>query len=331
MQEPNEPEQAEETTERLPEAVVRRRALLECLRNAPARGRTKAELAEKLDRISERTVDRYIKELKKLGAEIDAEKRGDPKVLHFKLKKPPVWDTALGVEVHMALRLAGLLLSRSGTQLWDEPLSLVQSLIHDRISVREQGLLDALRKAVHVQGGVEDPVESPDVLPPILAALAEKKVLQVSYRAAGAAQERVFRLAPHSLTHDLFGGGAFLLGWEVDRRVVTQLRLNRIVTAEVLERHGVIPDPERLRKAARYQVGGWVGDREPFEVRARIKGKNWVQSFLEAPPGLPDFESHPVRGNQETEVRFKANHPNGARRWIQQFGEDAVLLADIPE
>lgn len=322
---------AQDRGERLPAAVLRRRNLLEALREAPARGLSKGELTGRLDRVSGRTLDRDLKDLRRAGAEIEAKYLGTPRQLHFRLVRAPGWDETLGIDVHLALRIAGLLLSRAGSAHWEEPLALLERMIHDRVSAKERKLLDALKAAVRVEGGVEDPVESPDALPAILQALAEGQQLEVDYRAAGAEKERTFRLAPHSLTHDLFGGGAFLLAWALDRRVVMQLRLARIAAARVLPRPAAIPDPALLARAARYQVGGWVSDREPFEVRARIRGHNWVQAFQDAAPALPDFESVAVDGGAAAEVRFKANHPNGARRWIQQFGADAELLTVLPD
>ena len=74
-------------------------------------------------------------------------------------------------------------------------------------------------------------------------------------------------------------------------------------------------------------MGGWTSDREPFQVKARIQGANWLQAFKEAPPALPDFQSDPASDHQSTVVCFWATHEYGARRWLLQFGALAEVLA----
>ena len=81
-----------------------------------------------------------------------------------------------------------------------------------------------------------------------------------------------------------------------------------------------------MKSAARYQIGGWMSAKAPFEVEARIKGAHWIRAFQEAPPALPDFESDPTKGGQAALVRFKANHELGALRWLLQFGKSAEVL-----
>jgi predicted DNA-binding transcriptional regulator YafY len=82
-----------------------------------------------------------------------------------------------------------------------------------------------------------------------------------------------------------------------------------------------------MERAAKYQIGGWMSDQEPFEVEVHIIGAHWVQSFKEAPPALPEFQSIPAKDGQSMTVKFKANHENGPSRWILQFGAAAEVVA----
>ncbi len=101
---------------------------------------------------------------------------------------------------------------------------------------------------------------------------------------------------------------------------------NRIENVQVLARPGIIPHPEIMAQAARYQIGGWICDAPPFEIQVRITGTHWLQAFKEAPPALPDFAARPAEDGQSAVVTFKANHPNGAIRWVLQFGACAQVL-----
>jgi predicted DNA-binding transcriptional regulator YafY len=305
----------------------RLREALRLLREAGERGLTRQGLAHALGDVSLRSVDRALVLLEAQGARLERIREGRPSVLRFVVKKGPSWDEHVSPEARLALRLAGLSLAQSGTLLWQDKLEALEALATGRMSNRDRALFEQLARAVQVHGGVEDPVESPDVLEPILRALESGRELEVDYQSAAAREPSPHTVVPYALSHDLFSGGVFLLAWDPGRRTPIHLRLNRIVRARVTARTGVITRPELMDRAARYQIGGWTSPEEPFAVEARIRGSHWVQAFREAPPALPDFEADPARDGKTARVRFKANHENGATRWLLQFGPAAEVLA----
>ena len=305
----------------------RLRAALVLMREAMPGGITRQELADGLSEegVSLRTVDRVLSLLETQGAKIDRERSGQPSVVHFLLKKGPAWDEHVSSEARLALRLASMSLAQSGTLLWQDKLDVLESLASERMSSRDRRLFENLKKAVRVQGGVEDPIEAPDILEPILRALEEHREVEVDYQSAGAKNTGVLTVVPYALTHDLFSGGAFLLAWDPARRITLHLRMNRIDRVKVLPRTGVFPE-EVMAQAARYQIGGWTSAEPPFEVEVSIRGSNWIQAFKEAPPALPDFQADVAKDGKSMRVRFKANHEHGASRWLMQFGADAKVL-----
>lgn len=306
--------------ERLREALV-------LMREALPKGITRRELAKLLgkDGVSLRSVDRILILLEAQGAKIDRERSGQPSVVHFLLRKGPSWDEHVSPETRLALRLANLSLAQSGTLLWQDKLETLERLASERMSNRDRKLFDLLQQAIQVQGGVEDPIESPDILEPLLRALEGGKEIEVDYTGAGDRESRKRRFVPHSLIHDLFSGAAFLAVWDPEDHKPKHLRLNRIEGLKVSTRPGVISQPEVMARAARYQIGGWMCGEEPFEVTMQIKGTHWIQAFKEAPPALPDFEADLAKDGKSVLVQFKANHPNGASRWILQFGDCAKV------
>jgi len=315
---------AEIRTDGLVDAERLRKALA-LLREAGPKGLTKLQLAKKLGAVSTRTVDRALGLLEEQGAKIERTREGRPPVLHFRLTKGPGWDEHVSGDARMALRLAALTLAQSGTLLWQDKLEMLESLASAHMSTKDRALFEALSKAVRVQGGVEDPIEVPDVLEPILRALQEERELEVDYQAAGARSATPHRVLPYALTHDLYSGGAFLLVWDPKRQKPIHLRLNRIGRAKVGPK-GVVPDSALMERTARFQIGGWTSEDTPFEVVLRIEGAHWVQAFKEAPPALPDFSGRIARDAQSMEARFKATHPYGASRWILQLGDAAEVL-----
>jgi len=303
----------------------RLRETLTLLREAGSEGISREKLRVKLGGVSLRTVDRAIGLLEAQSARLERLRRGSPPVMFFVLKKGPTWDEHVSSEARLALRVAGLSLAQSGTLLWQEQLEALEAFASKRMSSRDRRLFDRLKEAIHVQGGVEDPVESPDILEPILKALDGRKELEVEYQSAAAKAPSIHTVVPFALTHDLFSGGTFLLVWEAQRHLPLHLRLNRIASARVTARVGGFPE-EVMARAARYQIGGWTSGEEPFSVVARIKGAHWIQAFREAPPALPEFRADATEDGLAVRVVFKATHDYGATRWLLQFGAAAEVL-----
>ena len=304
----------------------RLREALGLLREAGDQGLTRQELGRRLGDVSLRTVDRAIRLLEDQGGRIERVREGRSAVIHFVLEKGPAWDEHVTPDARLALRLAGLVLAQSGTQLWEDKLDAIEALAAGRMSTRDRSLFDQLARSVQVHGGTEDPVESQDILEPILRGLEGPREIEVEYQAASANKPSPHRVVPYALTHDLFSGGVFLLVWDLRRQAPIHLRLNRISRVRVAPKVSPIAHPELMARAARYQIGGWTSQEEPFVVEVRIQGAHWVQAFREAPPALPDFEADPLGDGRTVRVRFKANHENGASRWLLQFGASAEVL-----
>ncbi len=306
--------------ERLRESLV-------LMREALPKGISRRDLAKHLgkDGISLRSIDRILALLEAQGARIDRERSGQPSVVRFILRKGPSWDEHVSTEAKLALRLATRFLAHSGTALWQDKLEALENLADERMSSKDRRLFTLLQHAVEVQGGTEDPIESPDILEPILRAFENAKEIEVDYMGAGVGESRKRRFVPYCLTHDLFSGAAFLAVWDPVDLKPKHLRLSRIENVKVSTRPGIITNYEMMKRGARFQIGGWICGEEPFEVTAKITGMHWIQAFKEAPPALPDFEADLAKDEESVLVRFKANHPNGASRWILQFGDCAEV------
>ena len=304
----------------------RLRGALLTMRESGPEGITREALRLGMGDVSLRTVDRTLALLEAQGAHIERIRKGWPSTMHFLLKKGPTWDEHVSSEARLALRLASLTLAQSGTMLWQDKLETLERLASERMSNRDRRLFELLQKAIHVQGGVEDPIESPDILEPLLRALEGQKEVEMDYQAATARGAALITVVPYALTHDLFSGGAFLLVWDATRRLPLHLRMSRIGKVRVIPRLGSLPK-DLMAQAARYQIGGWTSAERPFEVQARIRGAHWIQAFKEAPPALPDFQSDAAKDGKSVLVRFKANHDYGATRWLMQFGASAEVLA----
>ncbi|MDR3672166.1 MAG: WYL domain-containing protein [Holophaga sp.] len=286
---------------------------------------TRLALGEALN-VTPRTADRTVSLLRDQGARIQRRWEDHPHRIRLVLEVPPPWDEHVDPDARLALRLASLALSQFGTHQWQEKLAAVERLASGHMSPRDQRLFEQMQKAVQVHGGTEDPIETPDILGPLLQALEGPWEMELDYLPPGAFLGALRRIVPYALTHDLFSGGTFLLAWDIPKQAPRHFRLNRIQGVQVSSRPGFIPDTRRMALAANYQIGGWISDQEPFQVQLRIHGLHWVQALKEAPPALPRFQGYLDPGGQAMLVSFMANHEKGAMRWILQFGAAVEVL-----
>lgn len=301
------------------------RSAVALFHGAGGRGTTRAAMQKALG-VSYKTQDRIFSIMKEQGAAFET--RREKGVLVYVMSRPPRWDRRISAPARLALHLAGLALTATGTSRWTELLNGLEQLADESMTTEDRRLFEALSRAATLPGEDTDIIESENVLEPILKAIREQRVATVAYRAAGFTEATDFELVPYRLVHDLFAGGAFLLAWNQARQQPEHFRLNRIDSVRPGRPAG-LPDSvrEKLDRAAAHQVGGWTSGGAPFEVVVRISGRHWVQSLFEAPPALPFVQVERLGSGQAVNVRFRADHPAGVERWILQFGSKAKVIS----
>jgi len=304
--------------DKLKEAVKR-------FHKAGAKGLGRNQLAKDVD-LSLRGVDRILAQLRKDGAVIEAETPPGQRSQVYRMTRAPRWDRRISGDTRLALRLAGLALSASGTRQWDGILEVLNSIADEKMTDADRQVFQRMEHVVRIQGDVDDPIEGEKVLEPLLRALEARNLVTLDYRAAGFESTVKLQVVPYTLVHDLFAGSAFLVAWNTEKHQVAHLRLNRIDAVRFDGRGLLGPEAMRLlEQSALYQVGGWADDVTPFDVVIQVRGRYWVQSLRDAPPPLPDYWFEP--DGESLMIHFKATHSAGVLRWVLQFGADAVVLA----
>jgi len=320
------------------------RLVLSALREAGSEGMSKERLRATLEgeaqqddvavvpnaKALDKLIERAIASLEEDGARIDRRRMPSSRAINFCLKLGPTWDEHVSGEARLALKLAAMTLSHTGTHLWHEKLEVIEKIVgnSNHMSNRDRVLFNQLDKAVKVYGGVDDPVvKTPeDILEPILRAFEKGRMVSVEYQAAGTDGTVTLEVSPYALTHDLFSGGTYLLVWDPSAKLPKPLRLNRVSSIKVLKTPAVITQRDKMERAVEYQIGAWVSGNPPFEVKVRISGKSWIQSLQDAPPDLRGFEMELEAGARSMVVKFMANKEEGAIRWILQFGSCAEVM-----
>ena len=296
--------------------------------DAGTRGLTRKGLASKLQ-MSTRSVDRARELLEEQNAKFVEHKDGGSRVIRFEMTEGPNWDSEISPRARLALNMSAEALSHGGGHLFREQLNVFEDLADQTMTNRDRDAFNNLRKNVKVIGGFDDDPteEQAHILATILLAFSKgvTQELELEYRLPMHTRSWPFKIAPYGMTHDMFSGGSYLLGWDVAKEEIIQLRISRITAVKETGRPAIIPNPERLIRAARFQIGGWIGKGKEFEVKIQINKASWIQSMMEAQPDFPDFSIVPS-GRNTALVTFKANQLQGPLRWVLQMGEDAVVL-----
>ncbi len=243
--------------------------------------------------------------------------------------KGPRWDETISRETRLALRVAAMTLGLGGNATLQKQLETLVEITEKSLTDKDRKFLERLRRNIRVTGGVaEDPADGQvAALEAAFNAFSTEipRQMELDYRRPGTTSPRRIVFSPYCFTQDLISGGTFLLGEDAERHKVMQLRLSRIQNAKVLNRPVIFLREAQLKIAAEHQIGGWTSPSDPFEVRLRVTGANWIQAMEEAKPAFPGFQME--RKGSSALVRFQANAPEGLIRWILQLGPSAEVLA----
>lgn len=303
--------------------------VLEAIRDAGARGITKAGLVRALGGVAMRTVDRAVLLLEEQGARFGKVREGRPALIHFTLEKAPDWDSRITPHARMALEVALMALEGTATELWFDQLEGLRALADGHLSTRDRDLFRALQAHVGLRGAADDQQAlDTKMLTQVLLALGHPegpRELELTYKAASTGRTSTRTVVPFTLTHDVFSGGAFLLAWDPAKQEPRHFRLARIEEARALGRRGLIPDRDPMERARDLQIGGWFSPAAPFRVGVRVGGTNWPQALLDAPPALPGITVRKEKGGTVL-LSFQATELSGPTRFILQFGADAEVL-----
>ena len=307
--------------ERLKKAVF-------AFREAADKGLTRAQLAEAMDHVGLRTADRARQVMQKQGARFDV--KSDPRTRErvFVMTTGPKWDESISRETRLALRVAAMALGHGGNTTLEKQLETLELMTDKSLTDKDRKVFERLRKNIRVTGGVAEQRGEGQmaVMEKVFDAFSAEipRQLELDYLKAGATTTRKITFSPYCLTQDLISGGTYLLGEDIEKRKVIQLRISRIQSAKVLNRPVIFLKGTELERTATHQIGGWISSDEPFEVTLRIVGANWIQAMEDARPDFPGFRME--RKGTCALVHFQANAPEGLIRWILQLGSAAEVL-----
>ncbi len=309
-------------------SLERQKAALKAFREAGDKGLTRKKLATAIGCVSLRTPDRTLDVLRNAGAKFDEKTDNKTREKVFVMTKGPKWDETISKETRLALRVAAMALGHGGNATLEKQLEALEQIADKSLTDKDRKFFDRLRVNIRVTGGVAEKAADGQlaIMEKIFNAFAAEipRQMEVEYTKAGATSPRTIVFSPYCLTQDLISGGTFILGEEVAKREIKQLRVSRIKSLKVLDRPVIHLRVPELERAAKHQIGGWAKIDAPFEVKLRVKGVSWIQAMEEARPDFPGFNLDRKAGFAI--VTFQANAPEGLIRWILQMGTSAEVL-----
>ncbi len=309
-------------------SLERQKAALKAFRDAGDKGLTRKKLATAIGSKSLRTPDRTLDVLREAGAKFDEKTEPRTRQKVFVMTKGPRWDETISKETRLALRVAAMALGHGGNSTLEKQLETLEQIADKSLTDRDRKFFDRLRANIRVTGGVAEKAGDSQlaILDKVFTAFAAEipRQMEVEYTKPGTTSPRTIVFSPYCLTQDLISGGTYILGEEVAKREIKQLRISRIRSVKVLDRPVIHLRMAELQRAAEYQIGGWVSSAAPFEVKLRVEGVNWIQSMEDAHPDFPGFTID--RKSGFAILTFQANALEGLIRWILQMGPLAEVL-----
>jgi predicted DNA-binding transcriptional regulator YafY len=306
----------------------RLRLAVRAFREAGEQGLTRVKLAEAMGHVILRTADRAREVMEREGAKFTV--RSEPRTREkiFVMVKGPKWDETISRETRLALRVAAMTLGHGGNSTLEKQLEALEELTDKSLTDKDRKIFERLRRNIRVTGGVSEHAGEMHVeaLETVFKAFSADipRQLELDYQKPDGANGRRITFSPYCLSQDLFSGGTFVLGEDAEKHQVMQLRISRILSAKVINRPVIFLREAELKRAAEYQIGGWVSSEQPFAVTLRLEGSSWIKAMEEARPDFPGFRI--VRKGSHAMVSFQANATEGLVRWILQLGPSAEVL-----
>jgi predicted DNA-binding transcriptional regulator YafY len=280
------------------------------------------ELAERYG-TNVRTIRRDLEGLQAAGLPL-AEEPGDGRKKRWRLAyKDKLAKLAELVDVthYLALRVAMDGAPGRKSSLFTSLEDLVDK-IEDHLGAREKRQLEEILGAFHSYEKHAYLRTAPDVFWPLIAAVAQKRLCQVLYRAArpGAVDKQI-RLLP--LRMFVYQQGVYLHAFVPKHAEVITLNLQRLVDLKVLEQTGEPPrgyDPEKLERSA---FGVFAGKQQ---VTYKLRFSAEIAPYIRERSWHPSQRVREL-GEGRLELTFTCGESYEVTAWVASWRHHVEVLA----
>lgn len=288
----------------------------------------RAELAEVLD-ASLPTIDRYIRELRETGWQIDTDPDAGGYVLAPGQYLPPLDVT---VEEALALVVSAALIGQMPGPLAPPLAQIVEKVRSAVPEALREGLADVLPQ-VHIQTAAHEGDAANDVWHRVVRAIDQRRALRAQYEAANGDAEgagAAFRFDPYCL---FFSRRAwYVVGrhhgrLDSDRGPLRTLKLQRFTALKQIDQPFAIPD--------HFSMDAYLGDRWGMVREADDRFYEVVLLFKKPyANSVAETVWHKSQADQwigdELKMRFRVQGLSEIAHWILSYGP-GVFVAEPPE
>lgn len=279
-------------------------------------------LAERFG-VSEKTIGRDLGALEAAGLPLVSEMQGKRKLWRLDAKRRIAnLSSLLDASHYLALRVA---MEPGASLTTKSPLfATLEDLgqkIEDAIGPKGRAQLAAIEQAFYAYEKRSYRNLAPDVLWPLVGAIAEHRLCRITYRAPrDKAIDKVHEVLPLKIF--AYDGALYLMCHEPKARAHRKLNLQRLLELKVLSRTSRVPrgfDPEALEHAAFGLVAGGAPTTYRLHFAAHLA------------PFIRERTWHPTQKIDEhrdgsLELRFRCDASYEVGAWVQGWGDGVEVL-----
>lgn len=280
-------------------------------------------LADRFGR-SPKTIGRDLGALEAAGLPLESEMQGKRKLWRIDARRRIAnLSSLLDASHYLALRVA---MEPGASLATTSPLfATLEDLgqkIENAIGPHGRAQLAAIEQAFYAYEKRGYRNLAPDVLWPLVGAIAEHRLCRITYRAAREhATDKVYELLPLKLF--AYDGALYLMCHDPKKNALIKLNLQRLRKLRVLRRAGRVPrgfDPEALEHAA---FGLFTGG-APTTFRLRFAPH--IAPFIRERTWHPTQKIEERRGGG-LDLRFRCDASYEVDAWVQSWGAGVEVLA----
>lgn len=272
------------------------------------------------EELSEKTIRRDIAMLQEEGIPIE-ETLGDRGRRLLRIAAP-LSELSFEYDELLSLYLGRRLLEPfAGTPLFEGIHSLFQKL-ERRLFRESRSMLQELSDGFHqTRIGISDYSDRGQLITTVLEAVRNRVVLRLLYQKNTAPEASAYVIHPYSLVHHR--GALYLIAFSESSAAMRHFKLDRVKSAELLERHFKTPSDFDPRKYLEQGFGIFSPAGRTWRVR--------IHFAAAAAAAVSESQWHPSQELQShadgsLTLQLKLRNLEEVRSWVQSFGPLARVL-----
>jgi predicted DNA-binding transcriptional regulator YafY len=172
----------------------------------------------------------------------------------------------------------------------------------------------------HTMVGASDYTKKADLIDQLMIGIEDRRAVFITYQSLRATEPVTYDIYPYGLAYHR--GSLYLIGFAPDHREIRHWKVDRIEDAEVTPVHFQRPEEFDLRDHLAKSFGVFHGD---GEVHVKVRFSAAVARYVTESKWHNSQQLTPQKDGGVI-AEFDLGHTEEIKRWIQSFGQHAVVL-----